>query len=167
MTATVPTDPGVQVATGDPSRLQAAAGWHNDLADGFDAHAATIASSAASISGVWDGEAANSYQRLSAIVAAHFRAGADRARTAAATLRRFADTLERCQREGTQARHQAEHWLQEVTTDTTKLQNAQTTVTNAQTAVTRAVEARRRGGGGTGGGQAFRSRGARAHGRPD
>lgn len=131
-------EPGVQVATGDPGQLQDAAAWHTSLANGLEAHAATVSHAAGGLASAWNGEAAASYQQLSTIVAAHFRAGADRARTAAVTLRRFASELERCQREGRAALRQAEHWVQEIGRDEAKLRTAQTAVTNARNAVTRA-----------------------------
>ena len=133
-----PSDPGVTVATGDPGRIVAASTWHSDLADGLDIHAGTISGAAGSLAGAWDGAAANSYQQLSSLVAGHFRTAAGVARGAAATLRRYARELERCQHAGTLARHDAEHWLGEVQRDTITLSHAQDAVRRAQDAVNHA-----------------------------
>ncbi len=129
---------GVQVANGDPGGLFQAASWHTNLAEGLDTHARMIADTAASVAPSWEGEAAASYQSLSSIVAAHFRVASSRAHTAAATLRHYATELQRCQREGLQAMHQAEHWLAEVHTWTARLATATTAVTTAQGEVTAA-----------------------------
>jgi hypothetical protein len=138
VTVGLPSDPGVQVAPGDPGQLAAAAGWHSDLADGLDSHAATIDGTAGSLAAAWQGDAANSYQALSGMISAHFRATAGTSRAAAASLRRYGTELERCQREGMRALSEAEHWLAKARVDQAKLTAAQNAVTAAQTALTTA-----------------------------
>lgn len=96
---------------------------------------------AASVYATWNGQAAASYQALSAAVAAHFWHAAGVSRTAAAALHRYATELMRLQLEGTQALHQAEHWLSEVNTWTARLRTATNDVTKAQAAVQAAQNA--------------------------
>ena len=132
----LPSDPGVQVAPGDPGQLSAAANWHSNLAAGLETHAATVVSAAGSLAPVWQGSAASSYQALSGMISAHFRGAAGTSRAAAASLRRYSGELERCQQEGKQALAHAEHWLDKARTDQTKLTAAQAAVTAAQAAVT-------------------------------
>lgn len=129
---------GVQVAPGDPGALLQAAGWHDNLADGLDGHAALISDAASSVAPSWDGEAAASYQTLSSMVSAHFRTAAGTSRAAAASLRRYGNELDHLQREGMQALHQAEHWLGQVHTWTTRLNAANTAVRTAQDQVSAA-----------------------------
>ena len=123
---------GVQVAPGDPGALLQAAGWHDNLADGLDGHAAMISDAATSVGPAWNGEAAASYQSLSSMVSAHFRTAAGTSRSAAASLRRYGNELDHLQQEGMKALHQAEHWLDQVHTWTTWLNAANTAVTTAQ-----------------------------------
>jgi hypothetical protein len=129
---TLPADPGFQAPPGDAGQLHDAARWHSNLADGLDAHAATIAGSAASLAPVWEGNAASSYQALSGMITGHFRNAAGTSRMAAASLRRYASELERCQREGTHALSEAQHWLAKGRADQVKLTAAQNAVSAAQ-----------------------------------
>jgi hypothetical protein len=105
---------GVQVAGGDPNALQGAADYHYQLADGLEYHAGAMDAAATALYGVWQGQAASSYQMLSAQVAAHFRGAAGAARTAAQALARYSAELRRCQQEGLQALRQAVYWLDQV-----------------------------------------------------
>jgi exonuclease VII small subunit len=123
---------GVQVAPGDPGALLHAAGWHDNLADGLSGHSAMITDAATSVAPAWNGEAAASYQALSSLVSTHFSTAAAASRSAAASLRRYGNELDRIQREGMQALHHAEHWLDQVHTWTTRLNDANTAVTTAQ-----------------------------------
>jgi uncharacterized protein YukE len=125
-------------STGDPAALQSASVAHSDLADGLDSHAATIATTAGSTAGSWQGDAAASYQQLSQIVRAHFSAAAATSRTAADTLRRYAAELEFFQQEGQHALTQAEHWLSQADSWTSKLTAANREVATQEAAVANA-----------------------------
>lgn len=127
-----PLDPGVQVAPGDPHAISGAAAWHSELADSLELQHGVVTGTASSVISTWNGEAAGSYQQLASVVGSHFLLAAGSARTAAEALFRYAAELERCQQEGTQALHQAEHWLGEQVRWQTKLTAAQTAITTAQ-----------------------------------
>jgi len=129
---TLPPDAGVQVAQGDPGSISAAAGWHSSLADGLEAHAATIEGAAGSLKPAWQGEAATSYQTLSGMISAHFRRTAGTSRVAAASLRRYSSELEHCQQQGRHALAQAEDWLAKARAAQVKLTAAQAATTAAQ-----------------------------------
>lgn len=125
-------DPGFSVAGGEPGQISQAAAWHQELADAFELHQATISGAASSVLATWDGEAARSYGQLSSVVAAHFGNAAAQSRGAATALQRYATELQRTQREGAIALVETEHWLIEQTQWQTKLDAANRAITAAQ-----------------------------------
>jgi hypothetical protein len=132
----IPVDPGVSAPTGDPGAVAAAAGWHESLGDYLETTASTISYAVGSLAGTsWDGEAARSYATLGVLVGEHFSTAAGTARTAAATLRRYAKELETLQKEGVQAVDHTVHWMQKKTRDDATLIKATLAVGNAQNAV--------------------------------
>jgi hypothetical protein len=131
-------DVGFSVADGDPARLYDAARWHELAADDFDGHAALIDHTAGSLTPVWQGDAARSYQARSGVVATHFRAAADCSRLASTTLRRYGNELESYQRDGRQCRAEAEHWRAQVVADQAKLARAEQALSAAEAAVSQA-----------------------------
>jgi hypothetical protein len=102
---------GFDVAPGDPSAISETAAAHQELADALELHYATIRGAASDVVGLWNGEASSSYQNLARWVADHFNAAAMSARAAHDELVRYGHELERCQREGREAMHNAEWWL--------------------------------------------------------
>lgn len=131
-------DAGFSVAEGDPGQISQAAAWHQELADAFELHQATISGAASSVLTTWNGEAARSYGDLSSVVAGHFGSAAALSRTAAETLTRYATELERCQREGATALRQTEYWLAEQNLWQGKLTDADRAVSAAQTQISAA-----------------------------
>lgn len=132
MSISNPLDPGFSVAPGDPGSLTSAAAWHQDLADSLELHEATIRGAASTVMSTWNGEAATAYGSLSQLVAGRFAFAALVSRDAARTLHAYAAELERCQREGTQALHEAEHWLTEQNTWQSRLDDANRRIGDAQ-----------------------------------
>lgn len=126
------TDPGFNVAGGDPNALSAAAAIHSDAADMLAMHAAVVSGAASSLDSSWQGQAAGSYQQLSQIVHSRFNLAADGARTAAAGLRQWSEELDRCQRAGKAAMQECEHWLKQQQHWFFQLQDAQRALTTAQ-----------------------------------
>jgi hypothetical protein len=120
-----PTDPGVQVATGDPDQLGAAAAAHEHLAGTLEGHSSTISGTAGSLDATWQGESAKAYQQLSTLVSTHFQVAANEARYAAGILRRYQGELAGCQKEGRQALTEATHWLNVANQTAAKLEAAQ------------------------------------------
>jgi Transglycosylase SLT domain len=129
---------GFAVADGDPARLYDAAHWHDLAADDFDGHAALVDHTAGSLTSVWQGTAASSYQERSRAVATHFRAAADCSRSASRTLRRYAGELESYQRLGRRCQAEAERWRQQVVADEARLARAERAVHAAEAAVSQA-----------------------------
>ena len=123
---------GVDVAPGDPGQISQAAAWHQELADAFELHHATITGATSAVLATWNGEAASSYGRLATIVADHFIAAAGDARTVAGSLFHYARELESCQQEGKRALQEAEHWLLEQNKWQTKLNQANGAIAKAQ-----------------------------------
>jgi hypothetical protein len=135
---TIPSDPGVQVAPGDPGGISSAAVQHETMADGLDSHASRIEAGVVSLAPVWEGQAAGAYRELSSLSASAFRAASGASRSAAATLRAYGRELERCQQEGKQALQQAEYYLGQAQDWQRKLTAAETAVRTAQGDLTRA-----------------------------
>jgi hypothetical protein len=131
-------DPGFSVADGDPGEISQAAAWHQELADAFELHQATISGAASSVLATWNGEAARSYGQLSTVLAAHFGNAAEQSRGAAAVLQRYAAELQRTQHEGAIALVETEHWLIEQNRWQTKLDAANRAITAAQVEITAA-----------------------------
>jgi hypothetical protein len=123
--------PSFTLAAGDPDALFAAAGWHQNVADGLTAHAGTIRAAAGSASAFWQGEAASAYQSLSSVMAFGFETTAAKSADAATIYRRLAAEVERCQQEGRAALRQAQHWCDQVITDNQRVTTAQGEVTTA------------------------------------
>jgi hypothetical protein len=142
MTIGAPT-PGVGfgIATGDTGSLGQAYGQLSTLGSRLDEYSGHVAATAASVGPSWTGAAANSYQQLSDLISAHFRDAAETSRTAAATIGRYRDELDRCQREGMTATREAERCLLEIKTQTSRLHAAQTAATQAQNALSAAFNA--------------------------
>ena len=129
-------DPGVSAPTGDPAAVSAAATWHDNLGDFLSGTAGTIQYTVGSLTGAdWDGDAARSYATLAVLVGEHFQTAAGTARSAATTLRRYANELEQLQKEGVKAVDQTVHWMQRKITDDARLTKANGSVTTAQAAV--------------------------------
>jgi len=129
---------GIQIAQGDPGALLGSSSQLVHLGEQLEAHSFTVINTAGSLAPSWSGEAAGSYQQLSSMVSAHFRAAAQTSRTAAAALQRYSSELDRCQREGMVAVAQAEACLKEIKTETTRLHDAETAQANAQGALSTA-----------------------------
>ena len=124
-------DPGVQVAPGDPAQISRAAAWHQELADAFELHHATITGATNAVLATWNGEAASSYARLATVVANHFIAASGDARTVSGSLFRYARELEHYQQQGMHALQQSEHWLLQQSDWQTKLDDANRAIANA------------------------------------
>ena len=129
--APLPSEPDVQVATGDPGALDAAGTFHSDLAQSFEGHAQAVSSAASSLDATWNGEAAAEYQALSGFITNHFQTAATHSRSAANTLHRYAGELDRCQQEGLHALRMAEKALQEAQEWTKRLTAARQAVKRA------------------------------------
>ena len=129
---------GFQIAPGEPAWLSQAAARFSATAVGLDGFGDHVSGTAGSLSPSWTGSAAASYQQLSDIIHAHFRAGAATSRVAAAALNRYSAQLDGFKKDGVTATREAERCLEEIKKQKGLLLTAQPAATAAQGALSAA-----------------------------
>lgn len=117
---------------GDPGALQDLSARLDDGAYEFEGHEQTIRGAASCVQPVWQGQAADAYAELSAVVAAYFGEAGTALRAASRSVRTYALELERCQREGRIALQEAQHWIGQVALCQARLRQAVRAVSTAQ-----------------------------------
>jgi hypothetical protein len=108
------TDPGVDVATGDPDKIDEAGGFHHAVAEKLEAHSALIRSTASFLLNGWNGQASKEFHIFSSDLSSHYEVTASEARAVGSALKKFASELGRSQGEGRTALKNAIHWMNEV-----------------------------------------------------
>jgi cell wall-associated NlpC family hydrolase len=134
-------DVGFRVPGGDAGAVADAARRYEIVGRGLEDLGGKVHGTAAALAGTWQGEAASSYRDTSSQVGTSFHAAARVATTTSAALRRYSAELERCQREGIISRHQAEHCLAEIETQTRLLSAAESDATAARAELSAAEHA--------------------------
>ena len=108
------TDPGVDVATGDPDKIDEAGGFHHAVAEKLEAHSALIRSTASFLLNGWNGQASREFDMFSSDLSGHYEVTASEARAVGSALKKFASELGKSQGEGRTALKNAIHWMNEV-----------------------------------------------------
>jgi cell wall-associated NlpC family hydrolase len=118
-------DVGFRVVEGDVGAITDAGRRYETVGHGLEAIGDKIGGTQTELAGGWQGQAATTYQDTSSKVRTSLHAAARVAATTSAALRRYSTELERCQREGTISKHQAERCLEEIATQTRLLSAAE------------------------------------------
>lgn len=126
------------IPQGDAGMITDVGDRFTGIATGLEGHGITVLGTASSVSPSWTGVSASAYVDISGVIGNHFQLAAGTIRNAASTVGQWGSELDRCQQEGTLAMGQAERCLEQIQTQTTRLNAAQQAGGAAQGALTTA-----------------------------
>lgn len=118
---------------GDPGALRAQANALIDTSSLLDGQSRQILSAGSGVATSWTGAAATAYQTYASTVASDFSDAAGRLADGSQTLYGYADSLEQLQTRAKTADKKSQHWLSQIVTWTTQVEDAQEDLAASET----------------------------------